>query len=209
MKSNARRVTMRVAAMLCLLMWTVGCASSAPADDGEPVDPLFVAGGEADSRVSADGDVAIKWLAEGNNAYVGELTIKPGTEVPLHNHDSEEYLVFQQGGGVLTIDGRDHQVSEGMAVLIPEGAEHSFVNGDEMTIALQVFSSPQGAQRYLDWEQGEITITEPVRERRRGGERERRRESGQDGDVERRREGTQERRRDRGDDGDGERRRRR
>lgn len=185
---------MRAVIALSLTVLLVGCGTASPeADELDPAEKVVVSKDDATSRISPDEDVSIVWLAEGNNAYVGELRIKAGAEVPDHDHESEEYLYVKQGGGVLTLDGEDHDLSEGTAVLIPEGAEHSFVNGDEMTVALQVFSSPDGAQRYLDWEEGELAEPEPVqeRERRRPGDQqddgERRRDTQEDDDGERRR----------------------
>ena len=143
------------------------CATTGSAPDPSPappapivqeealpeIAPLVQQREEASHRVAPHGAITIRWLASGTNAYLGELYIEPGTVVPPHQHSSEEYLLILEGGGVLTIEGVDYQLGPGSVALIPARHEHSFVNGPEPTLATQVFASPEGALRYLDWEE--------------------------------------------------------
>jgi quercetin dioxygenase-like cupin family protein len=121
--------------------------------DDERATPLVGVYERAPRFLSATEEIAVVWLAEGKNAYLGELVLAPGTEVPMHTHDSEEYLFFMHGGGVMTIDGEEVEVGPGSVVLVPEKTEHAFVNGPDETIAIQIFADPEGAQRYRDWTQ--------------------------------------------------------
>ena len=120
-------------------------------DDDERTDPIVGVYETAPRFLSPTEEVAVVWLAEGQNAYLGELVLAPGTEVPIHTHQSEEYLLFMHGGGVMTVDGQDVEVGPGSVVLVPADTEHAFINGPDETIAIQVFASPEGAQRYRDW----------------------------------------------------------
>ena len=45
----------------------------------------------------------------------------------------------------MTIDGQTIQVSAGMTIYMPAGAEVSFVNGPDPLVAIQVFSGPEAA----------------------------------------------------------------
>ena len=125
--------------------------AEATSDNAGAIDAVVLSVDDADHRVAPNGETSVVWLAQGENAYVGQITLAPHTEVPLHRHDSEEYLYITEGSGVMTIDGQDYLLEPGTMVLVPRGAEHGFVNGDETTRAFQVFASPEGAQRFLEW----------------------------------------------------------
>ena len=114
-------------------------------------DPMVGSFDDAPRFLSPTEEIAVVWLAEGKNAYLGELVLAPGTEVPIHTHQSEEYLLFMHGGGVMTVDGQEVEVGPGSVILVPADTEHAFVNGPHETVAIQVFASPEGAQRYRDW----------------------------------------------------------
>ena len=131
---------------------------SSAEEQAHQAEPIVLNFADAPRRVAPNEEVSIVWLAQGNNAYLGELNLAPETVVPPHQHDSEEYLFIIEGGGVLTIDGQEHELTPGTAVLIPAATQHSYVNGDHHTIAFQIFADPQGAQRYLEWTE----IDEPL-----------------------------------------------
>ncbi len=130
-----------------------------PASD---VDPAVQSVEDATHRVSPDERTTIAWLAEGANAYLGKISLAPETEVPLHTHESEEYLYILEGGGVMTIDGKEYDLGPGMAVAVPAGVEHGFVNGSEPTVAVQFFADSEGAQRFLQW--SKVDTVEPQEE---------------------------------------------
>jgi mannose-6-phosphate isomerase-like protein (cupin superfamily) len=112
-------------------------------------------------RVAPNQQTSVQWLASGEHAYLGRITLSPNAEVPLHQHDSEEYLYILSGGGVMTIDGQQHVLEPDMVVFVPGRTPHSFVNGPEITEAVQVFASPEGAQRFLSWPESDTGISKP------------------------------------------------
>ncbi len=120
-------------------------------DPVESLDPIVRSHSEATHRTSPTGEVSITWLAEGRNAYVGTISLAPETVVPEHRHESEEYLFIQEGGGIMTIEGREYELSAGSMVAVPSNAEHRFVNGPETTVAFQVFAKPGAQNRFLEW----------------------------------------------------------
>ena len=139
-------------------------AQESPAEQAaaQPVDPVVLSAADVPLRVSPDGSTSVTWLAEGANAYVGLITLSPGTEVPLHTHESEEYLYILEGGGLMTIDGQDYPLEAGMVVAVPSHTEHGFVNGPEDTLAVQIFADSEGAQRFLEWaEADDAEATDP------------------------------------------------
>jgi quercetin dioxygenase-like cupin family protein len=103
------------------------------------------------TRSVPSGKASIKILAEGKNAFIGQLSLAPGAKVPLHRDPTEEYLYIVAGGGLLSIDGQTTKITAGMTVYMPANALVTFQNGDKMLIALQVFAGPESAKKYEKW----------------------------------------------------------
>ena len=104
-----------------------------------------------ETRSPAHGKAKVQELARGKNAFIGRLWLAPGAAVPLHQDTSEEYIVFLEGGGTMTIDGKTTVVGPGSSVYMPAGAAVSFQNGPKETVVIQVFAGPKSAEKYTRW----------------------------------------------------------
>lgn len=64
------------------------------------------------------------------------------TVVKNHYHKSHDEVVYLvRGNGLVTIAGKDYQVSPGHAYLVPQGTIHRFVNlGPDPAVVLSIFS---------------------------------------------------------------------
>jgi quercetin dioxygenase-like cupin family protein len=63
---------------------------------------------------------------------LAEASLQPGQSTRRHYHAlSEEIYLVTRGAGVLEVDGESRGVREGDAVLIPPGAWHELVAGDQ------------------------------------------------------------------------------
>tara|TARA_Y100000768_G_C23990745_1_gene692544 strand:+ start:2809 stop:3213 length:405 start_codon:yes stop_codon:yes gene_type:complete len=87
------------------------------------------------------------------DSFMGTLALKPGAVVAKHSHDgSGEYLYFTKGQGELTIGDEVIKVKDNMAVFIPRGVEHSYVNtGKKEAFAIQVYSPRGPEKRFKKW----------------------------------------------------------
>jgi quercetin dioxygenase-like cupin family protein len=66
------------------------------------------------------------------NFALRRFTLDPGAEVPKHTNEVEHEQYVLSGEYVVGIEGEEHVVSEGDALLIPAGAVHWYRNeGDE------------------------------------------------------------------------------
>jgi quercetin dioxygenase-like cupin family protein len=52
-----------------------------------------------------------------------------GTLLP-HRHDPAEFYLGIEGNGTVTIDGVAHEITAGVAIYVPGGAEHGVVAGE-------------------------------------------------------------------------------
>ena len=98
------------------------------------------------------GKAVIEIFKEGDAAFFGRLSLAPHASVPLHRDPTEEYLLIEQGGGDVTIDGETRAVRAGDLVYMPANAAVSFLGGPEPLVALQVFAGPSSARKYDAWE---------------------------------------------------------
>lgn len=104
-----------------------------------------------EKRQFGEGKAVITHLARGKEAYLGRLMLQGGVHVPLHQDPTEEYLIIEQGHGIIEIDGVSHKLKPGSVVYMPANAKVSFTNDSETFVALQVFAGPESADKYQNW----------------------------------------------------------
>lgn len=57
------------------------------------------------------------------------MMLKPLEEIGLEVHeDNDQFFRFEKGVGKCVIAGVEHELSDGVAVVIPAGTEHNIVN---------------------------------------------------------------------------------
>jgi quercetin dioxygenase-like cupin family protein len=134
--------------------------AAAPDPDPEPapsssaevaLEASVIALVDAPSATAPHGKATITHLALGHNAYLGRMRMDPGAAVPVHRDATEEYIHVLEGGGIMTIDGRDYEIGPGTTIFMPANAEVSFQNGELEMQALQVFAGPEPAKKYDAW----------------------------------------------------------
>ena len=58
------------------------------------------------------------------------MSLKPGEDIGEEVHDVDQFLRIEKGVGKAIIDGVEHDLTDGFAVVVPAGAKHNIVNGD-------------------------------------------------------------------------------
>ncbi len=68
-------------------------------------------------------------LYTGKYSQLVLMNLRPGEEIGSEvHHDVDQFFRFEKGEGKVVIDGAEHLVSDGVAVIVPAGAEHNVVN---------------------------------------------------------------------------------
>ena len=68
-------------------------------------------------------------LYTGRHSQLVLMSLKPGEEIGEETHnDVDQFFRFEAGEGNVIIDGAEHRVKDGNAVIIPAGARHNVVN---------------------------------------------------------------------------------
>jgi len=72
------------------------------------------------------------------------MTLKPGEEIGEEVHEEiDQFFRFEEGEGKVVIDGAEHEVEDGSAVVVPAGARHNVVNtSSDEPLKLYTISSP-------------------------------------------------------------------
>jgi len=57
------------------------------------------------------------------------MSLKPGEEIGMEVHpDNDQFFRFEKGNGKCIIDGNEYEVTDGVAIVVPAGAEHNVIN---------------------------------------------------------------------------------
>lgn len=103
------------------------------------------------SQTPSDGDeteifpgVFARQLGHGEQLHGIAVTIERGATAQAHSHPHEQLSIVTAGEIVMTVDGEDHRLQAGEAVVIPGDATHEATNeGTDSASVVDVFSPPR------------------------------------------------------------------
>ena len=73
-----------------------------------------------------------KVLYTGKHIQLVLMSLKPREEIGLETHfENDQFFRFESGEGKCLIDGNEYLLEDGVAVIIPAGAEHNIINTSE------------------------------------------------------------------------------
>lgn len=83
--------------------------------------------------------------------YTGEhlqlvlMTLQPGEEIGEEVHpDRDQFFRIEEGEGIIDIDGKENQVEDDIAVIVPAGSRHNVRNtGDEPLRFYTIYGPPE------------------------------------------------------------------
>ncbi|MFZ2303303.1 MAG: cupin domain-containing protein [Minisyncoccia bacterium] len=83
-------------------------------------------------------------LYTAKNSQLVLMSIAPGEEIGEETHHLDQFLRFEEGEGKVILDGVSHNVSDGFAVVIPQGTKHNVINTGNTHLKLySVYSPPE------------------------------------------------------------------
>jgi mannose-6-phosphate isomerase-like protein (cupin superfamily) len=57
------------------------------------------------------------------------MSLKPGEDIGMEVHEeNDQFFRFEKGQGKCIIDGNEYDVGDGVAVVVPSGAQHNIIN---------------------------------------------------------------------------------
>lgn len=83
-------------------------------------------------------------LFTGKNTQLVLMTLQPGDEIGREVHEEhDQFIRVEAGSGVVSLNRKEHPLSDGSAVVIPAGVEHNVVNtSSEEPLRLYTLYSP-------------------------------------------------------------------
>ena len=71
------------------------------------------------------------------------MALKPGEEIGMEVHpDHDQFIRIESGKGKAVMNGEEHEISDGSAVVIPAGTQHNVVNTSEVVMKLYTIYTP-------------------------------------------------------------------
>ncbi len=81
-----------------------------------------------------------KVLYTGKHSQLVLMSLLPKEEIGMEVHtDNDQFFRFEKGQGKAIIDGNEYELTDGVAVIVPAGAEHNIINTSE-TEALKLYT---------------------------------------------------------------------
>jgi mannose-6-phosphate isomerase-like protein (cupin superfamily) len=100
----------------------------------------FAANLETETRKNTD---FRRVLYTGKFSQLVLMNLKPGEDIGEEIHDTvDQFFRFEEGEGLVVIDGVEHRVKDGSGVIVPSGARHNVVNTGKKDLKLYTIYSP-------------------------------------------------------------------
>ena len=82
-------------------------------------------------------------LYTGQHLQLVLMTLQPGEEIGAEVHeDRDQFFRFEEGTGVVDIDGRENLVEDDFAVIVPAGARHNVRNTSNAALRFYTLYGP-------------------------------------------------------------------
>lgn len=81
-------------------------------------------------------------LYTSKHAQLVVMSLKPGEDIGKEVHQLDQFIRCESGSGKAILDGVEHDISDGFAVLVPAGTEHNIVNTGSAPMKLYTVYAP-------------------------------------------------------------------
>lgn len=79
-------------------------------------------------KLSEENENFRKVLYTANNEQLVLMSLRPGEDIGEERHDLDQFLRVEHGSGVVILDGVQHEIKSGFAIIVPAGTTHNIVN---------------------------------------------------------------------------------
>lgn len=70
------------------------------------------------------------------------MSLLPGEEIGEEVHELDQFFRVEMGSGVAVLEGVEHLIADGTAIVVPQGAMHNIINTGEEPLKLYTIYSP-------------------------------------------------------------------
>ncbi|OGZ70262.1 MAG: cupin [Candidatus Staskawiczbacteria bacterium RIFCSPLOWO2_01_FULL_33_9] len=79
-------------------------------------------------KLSLENENFRKVLYTAKNSQLVLMSLKPGEEIGEEVHQLDQFIRCEAGVGKAILNGVEHEISDGFAVVVPAGASHNIIN---------------------------------------------------------------------------------
>ncbi len=80
---------------------------------------------------SLDNENFRKVLYTAKNSQLVVMSLKPKEEIGMETHQLDQFIRVERGSGKTVLNGKEHEIADGFAVVVPAGTEHNIINTSE------------------------------------------------------------------------------
>ncbi len=81
-------------------------------------------------------------LYTAKNCQLVLMCLKPGEDIGEEVHSLDQFIRCESGSGKAILDGVEHEVRDGTAIVVPAGARHNIINGPDSAMKLYTVYAP-------------------------------------------------------------------
>ncbi|MEK7217779.1 MAG: cupin domain-containing protein [Patescibacteria group bacterium] len=94
-------------------------------------------------EVSIENENFRKVLYTAKNSQLVVMSLKPNEDIGEEIHQLDQFIRVEAGQGKAVLDGVEHEVRDGSAVVVPAGAKHNIINtSSDVPLKLYTVYSP-------------------------------------------------------------------
>lgn len=71
-------------------------------------------------------------LYTAKNSQLVLMSLEPKEEIGEEVHTLDQFIRVEKGNGLAVLDGVEHQIADGSAVVVPAGTKHNIINSSEI-----------------------------------------------------------------------------
>jgi mannose-6-phosphate isomerase-like protein (cupin superfamily) len=83
-----------------------------------------------------------KVLYTAKNSQLVLMSLHPGEEIGEEVHDLDQFIRIESGEGKAVLDGAEHELKDGTAIVVPQGCVHNVINTGGADLKLYTVYSP-------------------------------------------------------------------
>lgn len=81
-------------------------------------------------------------LYTAKNSQLVLMSLQPNEDIGEEVHTLDQFIRIEKGAGKAVLDGVEHALEDGSAVVIPAGTRHNVINGPEGQMKIYTVYSP-------------------------------------------------------------------
>lgn len=93
-------------------------------------------------KASVENDNFRKVLYTAKNSQLVVMSLRPGEEIGSETHQLDQFIRIESASGKTILNGVEHDIAGGFAVVVPAGVEHNIINTSQEIMKLYTVYAP-------------------------------------------------------------------